>query len=80
MKFWYFDGQYEENALGTNEISLSIFYLRHVSKIAAHFQTKHKTFVYSLRCPKNENGKIFKNEVAEPYLEPFLIYGAFLRI
>ena len=79
MKVWYFDGQYEENALGTNEISLSIFDLRHVRKIAAHSQTKHKMFVYSFKYPKKENGKILKNEVADPYLEPFLIYGAFLR-
>ena len=48
---------------------LKIFFdLCHVSKVAAHFQKKNKMFVYSFKYPNN--GKILKNEAAEPYLEP----------
>ena len=44
IKIWYFHGQYEANALGTNEISLNIFDLSQVSKVAAHFQKNNKIF------------------------------------
>ena len=27
-------------------------------------------FIYSLKCPNRESEKLFKNEAAEPYLEP----------
>ena len=27
-------------------------------------------FIYSLKYPNEESGKIFKNEAAEPHLEP----------
>ena len=47
-----------------------IFDLRHVSKIAVHFQKKNKMFVYSFKYPNKESGKILKNVVAEPYLAP----------
>ena len=68
IKRWFFHGQSEANGLGTNEISSNIFDLCHVSKVAAHFQKKNKMFVYSFKYPNN--GKILKNEAAEPYLEP----------
>ena len=70
MKIWYFNGQYKANGLGTNEKSYIAFDLRHMSKVAAHFQKKKRTFIYSLRYPNKESGKIFKNKVAKPYLEP----------
>ena len=41
-----------------------------MSKVTPHFQNKNKTLIYSFRCPNKESGKIFKKEVAEPYLEP----------
>ena len=47
MKIWYFHGQYKANGLGTNKISHNIFDLRHVSKVAAHFQKKNKMLIYS---------------------------------
>ena len=48
MNIWYFHGQYEANGLGTNEIPHNIFDLRHVSKVAAHFQKKKKSsFIHS---------------------------------
>ena len=71
MKIWYFYGQYKAKiGLGTNEKSYNIFDLRHMSKVTPHFQNKNKTLIYSFRCPNKESGKIFKKEVAEPYLEP----------
>ena len=69
-RIWYFYGQYKANGLGTNEKSYNIFDLRHWSKVAAHFQKKNKTFIYSFRYPNKESGKILQTEVAEPYLEP----------
>ena len=70
MKIWYFYGQYKANGLGTKKKSYNIFDLRHLSKAAAHFQKKNKTFIYSFRYPNKESGKILQNEVAESYLEP----------
>ena len=60
MKIWYFYGQYKANGLGTIEKSYNIFDLSHMSIVAAHFQKKNKTFIYSFRCPNKESGKIFK--------------------
>ena len=57
MKIWYFHGQYKANGLGTNKISY-VFNLRHVSKVAAHFQKKNKMFIYSFKYPNEESGKI----------------------
>ena len=37
-----------------------IFDLRHVSKVAVHFQKKNKMFVYSFKYPNKESGKILK--------------------
>ena len=71
MKIWYFYGQYKANGLRTTEKSYNIFDLRHMCIVATHFQKKSKKFIYSLRYPNKESGKIFKNEVAEPYLEPY---------
>ena len=73
MKNWYFHGQYKANSLVINKISYNIFDLRHMSKVAAHFQKKNKMFIYSLKQPNKESGKILKNETAEPYLEPCYI-------
>ena len=70
MKICYFHGQYITNGLGTNEISYDISDLRHMSLLAADFQKKNKMFIYSLRYPNKESGKLLKNEVVEPYLEP----------
>ena len=70
MKIWYFHGQYITNGLGTNEMLYNTFDLRHMSNLAAEFQKKNKTFIYSLKYPNKESRKIFKNEAAEPYLEP----------
>ena len=39
IKIWYFHGQYETNALGTNEITY-ILDLHNMSEVAAHFQKK----------------------------------------
>ena len=44
--------------------------MRHVIKVAAHFQKKNKMFVYSFKYPSKESGKMLRNEAAEPYLEP----------
>ena len=73
MKVWYFHGQYKINILGTNKISDNIFYLRHVSKVAVHFQKKNKIFIYSFKYPNDEGGKLLKNETAEPYLQAWQI-------
>ena len=71
MKIWYFYGQCKTKiGLRTNEKSYNIFDLRLMSKVTPHFQKKNKTFIYSFRYPNKESGKIFKKEVAEPYLEP----------
>ena len=69
MRIWYFHGQYTPNGLGTNDISYNIFDLRHMSKLAAVFQKQNKMFIYSLKYPNKESGKILKNETAQPYLE-----------
>ena len=37
MKIWYFYGQYKASGLGTNKVSY-ISNLRHMSKVAAHYQ------------------------------------------
>ena len=70
MKIWYLHGQYIINGLVTNEISYKNFDLHHMSKLAADFQKKNKMFIYSLKYPNEESGKILKNEAAEPHLEP----------
>ena len=70
MKIWYLHGQYIINGLVTNEISYKNFDLHHLSKLAADFQKKNKMFIYSLKHPNEESGKILKNEAAEPHLEP----------
>ena len=36
-----------------------VFDLRHVSKVAAHFQKKNKMFLYSFKYLNEESGKIF---------------------
>ena len=59
MKIWYFLGQYKANGLGTKKISYNVFDLRHVSKVAAHFQKKNKMFIYSFKYPNKESEKIF---------------------
>ena len=69
MKIWYFHGQYITNGLGTINISYNIFDLRHMSKLAADFQKQNKMFIYSLKYPNKESGKILKNETVQPYLE-----------
>ena len=69
MRIWYFHGQYITNGLRTNDISYNIFDLRHMSKLAADFQKQNKMLIYSLKYPNKENGKILKNETAQPYLE-----------
>ena len=69
MKIWYFHGQYKASGLGNNETSYNFFNLRHVSKVAAHFQKKNKMFIHLFKYPNEESGKIFKNEAAQPYLE-----------
>ena len=71
MNIWYFHGQYKASGLGTNKISYNIFDLRHVSKVVAYFPKKKKILIYLFKHPNEESGKIFKNEAAEPYLEPF---------
>ena len=50
-------------------MSWNIFDLRHVSKVAAHFQKSSKMFIYLFKYPNEESGKILKNEAAEPYLK-----------
>ena len=69
MKIWYFHGQYITNGVGTNNISYNIFDLRHISKLAADFQKQNKMFIYSLKYPNKESGKILKNKTVQPYLE-----------
>ena len=70
MKIWYFHGQYITNGLVTNEISYSLFDLRHMRKLDADVQKKKKMFIYSFKYPNTESGKILKNEAAVPYFEP----------
>ena len=55
--------------MGINEILYNIYDLRHMSKLAADFQKKDKN-IYLLKYQSKKSGKIFKNEAAEPYLEP----------
>ena len=74
MKIWYFHGQYIRNGFRTNEMLYNIFDLRHMSNLAAECQkNKKKDFIYSLKYPNKESTKLFKNEAALPYLEPFQI-------
>ena len=56
MKSWYFHGPYKANSLGTNEISYNVFDLRHMSKVAAHFQKKNKMLIF--KQPNKESGKL----------------------
>ena len=63
MKIWYFHGQYKANGWGTNKISYNIFDLRHVSRVAAHFQKKNKILIYLFKCPNKESGKMFKKKL-----------------
>ena len=37
-----------------------------MSKVAAHFQKKNKTFIYLFRYSDKDRGKIIKNQVEEP--------------
>ena len=57
------------HTMGINEILYNIYDLRHMSKLAADFQKKDKN-IYLLKYQSKKSGKIFKNEAAEPYLEP----------
>ena len=45
MKIWCFHGQYKENNFGINEITYNTSDLRHMSKVAAHFQKKKKSLL-----------------------------------
>ena len=74
IKIWYFHGQYKAKGLGTNKLSYNIFDLRHVSKVAIHFEKKNKMFIYLFKYPNKESGKILKNEATELYLEPCQIF------
>ena len=74
MKTQYFHSQHKADGLGNNKMSYNIFNLRHVSKVAAHFQKKSKSSIYLFKYPNGESGKILKNEVAEPYLTPCQIF------
>ena len=71
INIWIFGNsmvfQYRASGLGTNRISYKIFDLRHVSKVAAHFQKKNRMFIYSFKYPNEE---YFKNKAVEPYLKP----------
>ena len=60
IKNWYFHSQYKIDGLGTNKISY-ISNLRHMSKVAAHFQNNNKMFISFIGYPNEESGKIFKN-------------------
>ena len=51
------------------QVKYIFFDLRHVSKVAAHFQKKSKMFIYLFKYPDEESGEILKNEAAEPYLK-----------
>ena len=81
MKIWYFHGKYKANGLGTTKISYNIFDLRHVSKVAAHFQKKNKMFIYSFKYPNEESGKIFKKRGCRAVFRtlPNIYDGAYLR-
>ena len=78
MKIWYNHGQYKANGLGINEISYNIFDLRHVNKVAAHFQ-KNKKSIYSFKYRNKERGKIFKSEAVFRRTLPNIFGGAFLQ-
>ena len=55
MNIWYFHGQYNESGLETNRVSYNVFDLRHMSKVAAHFQKKNKMFIYSIHSSIQTN-------------------------
>ena len=74
MKIRYFHGQHKTSGLGTNKIFYNIFYLRHVSRVAAPFQKKSKMFIYSFKYPNEESGKLLNSEAAELYLEHSLMF------
>ena len=59
MKIWYFQGQYKASGLGTNKICY-IFYLRHVSNVAAHFQKTDKISIYLFKHTNEETQEIGK--------------------
>ena len=54
MKIWYFHGQYNESGLENNWVSY-VFDLRHMSKVAAHFQKINKMFIYSIHSSIQTN-------------------------
>ena len=56
IKIWYLFGLYKASGLGTNKICY-IFYLRHVSSVAAHFQKKNNMFIYVTNKESQESGK-----------------------
>ena len=79
MKIWYFHGQYIRNGFEINEILYNIFHLHHI--ISCRLLEEKKMFIYSLKYPNKESGKILKNEAAEPHLEPcqISIMGRFCK-
>ena len=79
MKIWYFHGQYKTNVLGTNEISY-IFYLCHMSKVAAHFQRKKECHIF-IQVSKQRNGKNIKKRGCRAIFRPLpnIYDGAFLQ-
>ena len=81
MKIWYSHGQNNANGLRTNKISYKIFDLRHLSKVAPHFQNKNKMFIYSFKYSNEESGKIFKKRGCRAVLRtmPNISDGEFLR-
>ena len=60
--------------LTREQVKYLLFDLRHVSKVAAHFQKKSKMFIHLFKSSNKESGKILKNEAAEPYLKPYQIF------
>ena len=58
MKIQYLHCQYKANGPGTNKVFYNIFYLRHVSKVATHFQKKNKMFICLSKDPNKESRKI----------------------
>ena len=57
----YFHGQYKTDGLGTNEISFNNPNLRHVSKVAAHFQNNKKMFISFIQVYKRRKWENIKN-------------------
>ena len=53
-------GQYKADGLGTNKISYKISNLRHVSKVAAHFQNNNKMFISFIQVSKRRKWKNIK--------------------